>query len=166
MNREAALAASKFADLAKDFCSWCEAGPSSARAVESEAARWVARLHSEALALPSVGPDNSEGLPDIPEPDASRVQRTLTAFAGLYYREFFNPDPNVSEDAVIGEVQDDLLDIYKDIKGGLIVFQRGEPEGALWYWSFLHRVHWGRHTTSALYALHCKAAVNEVPHAP
>ncbi|MNT90328.1 hypothetical protein D3C72_2312100 [compost metagenome] len=55
----------------------------------------------------------------------------------------------------MGDLGDDLMDAYQDIRAGLLLFDEGRARDALWHWSFMHRVHWGRHATSALHALHC-----------
>ncbi|HEX9391123.1 MAG TPA: DUF5063 domain-containing protein [Usitatibacteraceae bacterium] len=160
MSSEALIAASRFAELAGDFSSWCEGDCATGRALESEAAQWLARLHAEALALPQVDVENSDGPPSIPELHAARAKRNFRPFDGYYYREFFNPDPLQNDEPVLGDLGDDMLDIYKDIKRGLLVYEQGKQIEAIWHWSFLHRAHWGKHATSAMYALQCKAMNN------
>ncbi len=55
----------------------------------------------------------------------------------------------------MGDVGDDLLDIYQDVRAGLVAFDSGEVSDAAWHWSFLYRIHWGRHAVGGLFALHC-----------
>ncbi len=55
----------------------------------------------------------------------------------------------------MGDAGDDLLDAYKDIKGGLILFDQGQTAEAAWHWAYLQRTHWGRHAVGAIFALHC-----------
>ena len=74
---------------------------------------------------------------------------------GWYYREFFDPNPSLEDEAVMGDVGDDLLDIYRDVKAGLVLMDQRKRVDALWHWAFLHRIHWGRHAVGALFALHC-----------
>lgn len=147
---------SAFAEAAQAFCAWCE-GPSLGKAKEISASAWLAKLHGAALVLPEVESDNEEGLPDLPEAALASARNNLACFNGWYYREFFDPDPTLEDEPVMGDVGDDLLDIYKDIKAGCLLFERGELTEALWHWSFLHRMHWGRHAVGALFALHCTA---------
>jgi len=143
-----------FAALASGFCAWCEA-PSPEIDKEASAASWLARLYASALALPAVETESDDGLPDIPEDELDRARRQLASFNGWYYREFFDPDPTLEDDACMGDVGDDLLDTYKDIKAANILFEQGAVNEALWHWSFSHRIHWGRHAVGALLALHC-----------
>ena len=58
--------ANAFADLALGYCAWCE-GSSLGADRDAIATAWLSKLYAAALALPEVEPDNSEGLPDIPE---------------------------------------------------------------------------------------------------
>jgi hypothetical protein len=145
-----------FADIAQGFCTWCEAaslGPEPE--ASASAAQWLAKLYAAAIGRPKVGPENEDGLPSIPEEALAKARTNLDRFNGLYYREFFDPDPTLNEEPGMGDVGDDLLDTYKDIKAGCLLYERGETTGALWHWSLLHRIHWGRHAVGALFALHC-----------
>ena len=143
-----------FAEAARGFCSWCERSEPDAEP-EISASVWLSNLHATALRLPQVESENSDGLPDVPEGALAQAKRNLAYFYGFYYREYFDPDPRLDEEPVIGDVGDDLLDIYKDIRAGLVLFESGQTTEALWHWSFLHQVHWGRHAVGASFALHC-----------
>lgn len=143
-----------FSEIARGFCTWCENTPRSATH-EGHATVWLCRLQAAALSLPEVGCENSDGLPELPADPLARATTNLAAFNGYYYRECFDPDPRLSDDPVIGDVGDDLLDIYKDLRAGLVLFDGGKTTDALWHWSFLHRIHWGRHAVGAIFALHC-----------
>ena len=145
-----------FAEIAHGFCTWCE-GPSLGAEAEASAnaAVWLAKLYAAAVGLLKVGPENEDGLPSIPEDALAKARANLACFNGWYYREFFDPDPTLNEEPVMGDVEDDILDTYKDMKAGYLLYERGETTEALWHWSFLHRIHWGRHAVGALFALHC-----------
>ncbi len=154
------LAAAEFAQIAKGFCEWCEGSEFSVPA-DVTASVWLARLHSAALALPEVDSQSEDGLPPIPEAIAARARLNLAAFDGFYYREYFNPAPSLTDASGIGDVGDDLADTYKDVRAGLLLYESGQPVEALWHWSFLHRVHWGRHVVGALFALQCARSFSE-----
>lgn len=143
-----------FAELARGYCTWCE-GQSLGSDPELQAARWLAQLYAAALVLPQAQSENEDGLPDLPEAESARARSNLAPFLGWYYRECFDPDPLLNEAPCMGDLGDDLLDIYKDIREGLVLFDAGDANEALWHWSFLHRIHWGRHAVGALFALHC-----------
>lgn len=142
-----------FAEIAAGFCAWCEANAFS-RQPERQAASWLARLHASALELPDVEPENEDGLPSLPTHALASAKRNLAYFVGMYYRVVFDPSPELTDEPVIGDVGDDLLDIYKDVKAGLTLHEEGQLQEAVWHWSFLHRIHWGRHAVGALSALY------------
>lgn len=144
----------EFADLCRRYCDWCE-GYSPGNEPDSEAARWLSRLYASALGLPATECTNDEGLPDLPLAELARAERNLAPFSGRYYRQCFDPHPYSKEEPTMGDLGDDLLDIYKDIRSGLMLFEAGDVNDALWHWSFLHKIHWGRHAVGALFALHC-----------
>jgi Domain of unknown function (DUF5063) len=141
-----------FAATARGFCLWCE--DDRAERTDACVASWLARLYGFGVVLPSVDSDNEDGLPDLPADVLARVQANLASFNGRYYREVFDPAPDLDDEAVMGDIGDDLLDTYKDVRRGLMLFDDGDVAEALWQWSFLHRIHWGRHCAGALLALH------------
>jgi hypothetical protein len=142
-----------FRDLASQFCAWCE-GPSLGPNQEVAIAAWLARLHAAALCLPEAEPDNEEGLPSLPAEKLATVERNFSPFNGYYYRVVFDPDPTNTEEPVVGDVGDDLLDTYKDVKAGCVLSEGGRVQEALWHWAYMHRLHWGQHVVGALSALH------------
>lgn len=147
-------AVDEFARVARGFCDWCEGAVSLAPA-DVAASVWLAKLHAAALTLPYVEPENEDGLPALPARTAALAKKTLAEFDGLYYREYFDPNPSLADESVVGDVGDDLGDTYKDIRSGLLLYDAGKRAEALWFWSFLHRIHWGRHAVGALFALQC-----------
>lgn len=145
-----------FREHAIGFCSWCE-GESLGTNREVMAAVWLARLHAAALLLPEAEPENEEGLPELPAAQLTQAQRNLAPFAGWFYRTVFDPDPRNTEAPVMGDVGDDLLDTYKDVKAGCLLYDRAQHSDALWHWSLMHRIHWGKHAVGALAALQAAA---------
>jgi len=67
----------------------------------------------------------------------------------------FNANIVPSEEPVMGDVIDDLADIYKDLKEGLWYLEQGSEDDAVFQWRFSLDVHWSRHIISTMYALHC-----------
>lgn len=63
------------------------------------------------------------------------------------------PDPEI----LAGDLCDDLADIWRDLKSGLLALDEGAPEVEVqweWRWGFYN--HWGSHATSALTVLHAR----------
>ena len=163
MQPSPSAAAAEFAQVAKGFCDWCEA-PALLAPADVLATTWLARLHAAALALPEAEPESDDGMPPLPEPAASRAKANLSVFNGFYYREYFNPDPRLSDESCTGDVGDDLADVYRDVRGGLLFYERGQLVEALWHWSFLHQGHWGRHAVGAMFALQCARSFRDEPY--
>jgi hypothetical protein len=64
-------------------------------------------------------------------------------------------DPYVEDAPVAGELSDDLLDIYFDVRRGLALWNSPATRAAaLWEWRFHFDVHGGAHAVDALSALH------------
>lgn len=143
-----------FASVAREFCNWCESVDAD-KATETQAASLLCRLYVAALALPVVDCENSDGLPDLSERLFDRAKQNLNIYNGRYYRKFFDPDPMLSDSECMGDIGDDLLDAYHDVRRGLLLFEQGNAIDAAWQWRFLHRIHWGRHAVGAIFALHC-----------
>jgi hypothetical protein len=64
-----------------------------------------------------------------------------------------------------GDLADDLIDIYGDLKVGLNSFDKGTEtnvRGAPWHWQFSFSTHWGKHLVDAVRVLHY--LVFAVPH--
>ena len=140
-----------FANHAKGFCAWCE-GSSLGENGSVLSAIWLARLHASAPALPETEPEYEQDLPELPAEALHRAEQNLNRFDGMYYRTVFDTDPANTEEPVMGDVGDDLLDTYKDIKRGLLLYGAGRVAAALWFWSYMHRVHWSKHAVGALSA--------------
>ena len=51
-----------------------------------------------------------------------------------------------------------LAAMYRDLRAGLLKWERGEAGEALWEWRFGFENHWGKHATGALRALWARAA--------
>jgi len=141
-----------FAELVGAFCAWCERGAEPISRAQAE--RWFARLHASALELPDVEPTDDLGPPDVPEAALEAAKARIAPLWGSYYRMVFDPNPLESDTPVVGDLGDDLQDVYLDLRRGLAMLNHGEVENAIWYWKFSHQTHWGRHATEALYAIH------------
>ena len=50
----------------------------------------------------------------------------------------------------LGDVSDDLTDIWKDLKTGLLMWNEGKHASAVWEWHFQFTCHWGSHAVDAL----------------
>ncbi len=155
---------SNFAATAREYCRWCEeprvTGPS---ALRYEAASLLGRLYSAAVSLPEVdlGDYEAPEPPDLPEATRTRVFAGFADFPFQYYREVFDPAADKTDEPVVGDLADDFTDIYLDLYRGLALLDMGEEPAAVFEWRFSFGIHWGRHATSAMRALHCYQPADE-----
>ncbi|PEJ54494.1 hypothetical protein CN692_19360 [Bacillus sp. AFS002410] len=106
-------------------------------------------LYSKALLLPDVEPKNADSY----EFDVFLPQINFEQYD--WYWVLFNPyNLNNIEEPVFGSLSDDILDIYKDVKEGILLYDQNEQLEAIWHWKFHFQAHWGRHAVDAIRALH------------
>ena len=144
-----------FVREARIYCSFVEtaSGLPLADRLRTARARLLS-LYSAALLLPSVEPDDSDASPspDLPAGWAGFEDTDI-------YWEVFDPYEHEDKEPVAGSLSDDVLDIYRDIRRGLTLWDASQTQNAIWEWRFHFDVHWGDHAVDALRALHraCKA---------
>lgn len=115
----------------------------------------LSRLIHESATLGVV--DNDEDLP----PDTTTHEQWQELFNDLQ-KKLGNTDEystvfNAYEDkkAMRGSLADDLADIYREFKDGLVAIEDGvSQERVIWQWRLMFWTHWGRHATSAIKAIH------------
>jgi hypothetical protein len=147
---------------AERYCSLVERAASFEREeLVAELAASLAALLSAAARLPDVTPTDTD-LADRPSQEQwserfAEVQQTLGEWEG--YWTTLAPYGEEAEDAVMLPLADDLVDIWRDLKQGLLALEDGAaPEDVVWEWRFGFYSHWGRHATEALRALHARLA--------
>lgn len=148
----------EFAGVAREYCRWCEEPRGSdPRQLHRQVIRLLARLYAAALELPDVDLEDEDetDAPDLPNGASEKILRSFKDLPFQYYREIFDPVVDKKDDAVVGDLADDLTDIYIDLKCGLALLDRGAEPGAVFAWRCSFGFHWGRHVTSAMRALHC-----------
>ena len=147
----------RFTSVAREYCEWLESAPLTPFEEHFTATRLVANLYASAIALPEV---SDEYLPDsFNEPEVSIEQKRavierLGKFPFHLYWQIFQPNTEASEEPVYGDIRDDLVDIYGDVKEGLLALDAVSEPFAVFQWRTSFGFHWGRHATSALHALH------------
>lgn len=145
-----------FAQEARTFCAWATGADRSAMSVPL-ALRRVTSFYLAALELPSPFPaGEAEGAIDV-EPASDSLAAVERRAAELPFDVSWEVDdpfqtPPVTPDA--GSIVDDLVDVYRDVARGLILFDAGQRDEARWEWSFNFRIHWGQHASWAIRALH------------
>jgi hypothetical protein len=176
----------EFASLADTFCTLVDQHETlSADAFLLRVHPLLPALYSGGLALPStdilfdeetdkepddetdeveLGVERSEIDPDRHTHDEwQRLFSTFTVKLGqpCNYREIVDPYDSKEQTEVTASLADDIADIYRDLRCGLLKWHRGETGNALWAWRFHFECHWGGHVTSSLKALWAWAAWHE-----
>jgi len=150
-------AVDRFAALAREYCAWAEGPPLTDEEDLNRAIAFVARLYCAALQLPSTNPRIEDASDGLSLEDYRAIHKRFSSLPFQYYWEVFHPVADAADEAVAGDICDDLADIYRDLKDGLAIFDAGNDQLAGFHWSSSFGFHWGRHATSALHALHCYA---------
>jgi hypothetical protein len=151
----------QFALHVRGFREWVDHGTDTGAEATSSALKHVTRLYLSALNLPN--PDNS-----APDRNAERgggaefegVYQAMTRLPLRHYSEVFDPLPVPAESPVVGDLPDDLADIYTEVTAGLRAYEAGDRDTAVWHLGLTFIHHWGEHATSAIRALHCWLAAN------
>jgi len=161
--------AGRFGGVAQEFCSAVEFASKTDRTnLLANVYRVLPRLISEAISLPSVeatdegdateGPDQSPSHPSVRMTDEQwgQLYNQLKEKLGDWdlYRQVF--DPTTDKEADCGSLADDIADIYRDLKEGLVLgeMHQSKPEDIVWEWRLLYYPHWGKHAMDALLVIH------------
>ena len=173
-----------FAEVADAYCSLIEgsAGSGPARLLLG-VQDILPRLYSAGLGLPNAWKPRPASLADadaldesgddtehdpnaaIPIPDApiSGQSQELTRRIGdqiahgRYYSLVFSPYSLEDPDRLVGDLADDLGDIYRDLHRGRAKYRQGRVDEAAWEWQSHFGAHWGRRAVDAIRALHALA---------
>ncbi|MGP1908359.1 DUF5063 domain-containing protein [Metabacillus sp. JX24] len=108
--------------------------------------RTISSLYAAALTLPEE--DLSDGEIAVFE----FVLPDIELGAKVNYWALF--DPYTDDEPVACSLNDDLQDIYRDVKEGILLFQNDKRPEATWHWKFTFESHWGQHALQAMRALH------------
>jgi hypothetical protein len=146
-----------FAELARKYCEAVED-----TSVEGEQGLRLIHdllfpLHTAAMQLPEV---ECEG----------ETRRAIgqdawhNAYKGLQerlpcdlYWDTFDPLTETPNEVVAGSIADDLADIWRDLKSGLLELDANDTVSKMdvwWGWRFNFHFHWGAHSASALRVLY------------
>ena len=156
MAAEATLPIEPMRILAARFCALVEAPGDDPAAFARAVGPVLAELIAAAMRLPEADATSHE-LPAGPSDadwDARRraIGSVLAEWDGYWIvLEPLAADP---DEPAYGSLSDDLADIWRDLKVGLVELETGAGElDAIWHWRFTFWSHWGRHAVEALLVL-------------
>lgn len=150
-----------FAYSVRSYCEWTNTTMATATA-KSEmvtARRHLSSLYAMAVNLPTYECDwVGRPLTDV------EWTETFKRFGALpvgYYGSICNPLEVPAGEAALGDLADDLADIWRDLKEGLTIFDDGFRDAAGWQWLDSFNIHWGAHASNALAVIHFWLAQNQ-----
>ena len=65
----------------------------------------------------------------------------------------FNPLQFENDESIVGDLHDDLAEIYGDLWHGVQGYDAGDTEYAINHWRASYDQHWGNHAAGAIYAI-------------
>lgn len=143
-----------FAAAVRSYCDWA-ASTMATETAKSEmltARRHLSSLYAMAVNLPAYECDWVERAPTKDE-----WSKTFNRFGELpvgYYGSICDPLEVPAGEAALGDLADDLADIWRDLRKGLTIFDEGYREAAGWQWQESFTIHWGEHAVNALAVIH------------
>jgi hypothetical protein len=141
----------EFAEIAERYCAWAESPLGGGDEEMLTARRLLAELHRAAINLPDLGSSENVEVA-VPAEKWAVVCRRFHQLPVNKYWDVFNPFEY--EEPVLNTLFDDLTDIYRDLKRGLLIYEQGKLTEAVWEWRFNFEGHWGAHLTGAQRAIH------------
>jgi hypothetical protein len=110
--------------------------------------------------LPLVDLYFNEDFPDtVTKPALTEIEHSIAQRLGgnTFYWFVFDPTDESNTAPVCGDLLEDILSVYQDLKNPLLLFDTQAPaaiESALWSFRSNFTIHWGDHCVNAIYALH------------
>ena len=160
-SNENAEIADRFGYIAERFCALVDSSKNFNRnEFASQIYRILPKLIDQAIGLPDVESSHNH------EPKAKNVRQRVKEWDWLYnslkekfgewdiYRQVF--DPTRDTETIHGSLADDIADIYRELKEGVVLKETGRsaPEDFIWVWRLGFYSHWGKHAIDALLAIH------------
>ena len=156
-----------FTEQIRHFAVWARHGNLSEPGAIAAALSYLSTLYSSYFTLGGY----VDAEVDAPEPHLSsdEWQQVFDNASGLPFSMYSCvADPHQvppTDDPVIGDIRDDLADIYRDLVSGLRLYEAGFPLAARSQWSLL-LFHWGEHVVNALSVLHAHLQENRIVGVP
>jgi hypothetical protein len=148
-----------FSETVREYCKFIEEDDTAqSRAYVLRCMQLLLTLHLQALELPSLSTSGDDASRTIEHEQWGIVRnRIASRIESDHYFMIFDPFEETPE-PVVGSLSDDLSDIWRDLKEGLLHLDEGGENAvanAVWTWRFGLESHWGsHHSAHAIGALH------------
>ena len=142
-------------EVAKHFELWAKDGTDTGKESVQLGARAIAKLLKCGFYLELPSDPGEDRDVTITKTELEEVRLGIgTRLPLQYYSDSFNPLVVPAEAPLVGDLVDEITDIYRDVVGALRLHEAGYVEDAAWHWAFDFRSHWGEHATGALRAMY------------
>lgn len=151
---------------ARSYCSFIETTDTTNKEFLKGLQGLLLILYQQATTLSCTTLDHEEEFKEkLSKEEFEKILNSISDKIGenRYYWEVFDPTNDKDTEAVCGDLVDDIGDIFKDIKYGLMIFDIGttsSQEDAIWNFKFGFEKHWGRHAISALKTIHFQVGLS------
>ena len=114
----------EFYEIARAYCTWAEGAPEESDEKAYQAMKYLASLYKQALILPSADPEDDQlEVEGITKLDSKRIYIRFSSLPFQYYHDAFHPVAQEPEKPTVGDLADDLMDIYIDLKEGVLLYE-------------------------------------------
>jgi len=141
-----------FYHIALEYCRWAESKESSVLV----ALRILSSLYQQAILLPDIEMDEDFPIFTVDKVILRQIYERFGVLPFNYYSHVFHPFALTTplEEPTIGDIADDLMDIYNDIKEGIQLYESHYIQQAIFHWKTTFGWHWGKHLVDAIRVLH------------
>ena len=149
----------EFAGLVRTYCNFSEQQP-----LKSDEAPLILKLVSGLYASAFLLRKNQccEYLgPIVAQQISDAIYKRFGSLEFNYYRVLDNPEKIPGDEPSVGDLADDLRDIYVDLKSGLNSYDDGDKGQAEEDWRTSFYLHWGQHAANVIFILNRYAAQYE-----
>ena len=149
MDEQTIIKGKHFAEIVRRYCSWAESASVGFDVDMQTAQSILAELHFAILDLRNDDFEDDVELENVSTEQWKIVKERFTNLPIDGYWLVFDPTKDRESETVFTTLSEDLADIYRDLKYGLLLFDAGHIAKATWEWKFNFQIHWGRHLVDA-----------------
>ena len=148
----------QFVDAVRDYCAWLEGDRYDDPTERYTALVYLSSMYSAALRLPDLSDKSlprTEKRIELDENLTQKVMDRLGQFPNRFYSRV-ESTPDGKTETFQDDLGRDLYVTYTSVKRGLLDFEAGFRDFALWSWQFTFWLDWGGHSTNAMQSLHAQ----------
>jgi len=138
----------RFAELAEQYLAWAE-GPRIELAADLQ--RGYALLLDLLRAAIDLPHRDTTGAEET-RPTHEEWKAVFKGFAWVPVQFYWEAELDVHgpQETLVGDLHDDLADVWRDLMVGVGLHRSGHVDDACWHWQFGFNYHWGEHAANAV----------------